>query len=119
MKTRILILALAILGSGIAFAQPVVHESKTDCEKKILRKIKRTMSHLHITEYLDEGQKSAVIITCFINENEEVEVAKIDGSNEELKAAILNTFEEHPVKCKDGADGNYFTFRMAFAHLPA
>ena len=119
MKTRILILALAILGSSLAFAQPVAHESKTDCEKKVLRKIKRTMNLLHVTEYLDEGQKSAVIITCFVNDNQEIEVAKIDGSNEELKVAIINTFEDHPVKCKNGADGNYFTFRMTFKHMPA
>lgn len=119
MKTRILILALAILGSSVAFAQPIAHESKTDCEKKTLRKIKRTMNNIHVTDYLDEGQKSAVTITCYINENKEVEIAKIDGSNEELKVAIINTFEKHPVICKNRADRNYFTFRMTFKHLPA
>ena len=119
MKTRILILALAILGSSFAFAQPVAHESKTDCEKQVLKKIKRSMSLLHVKDYLDEGQKSAVIVTCFINENNVVEVARIDGTDEELKAAVIETFEEHPVKCKMGADGNYFTFRMAFVHVPA
>ena len=119
MKTRILILALAILSSSLTFAQPVVHESKTDCEKKILNKIKRTMDNLNVTEYVGEGQKSAVIITCFINENQEVEVAKIDGSHVKLKAAIISTFEKHPVTYKDESDGNYFTFRMTFKHVPA
>jgi hypothetical protein len=119
MKTRILILALAILGSSLAFAGPVPHESETDCEKKVLNKIKRSMSNLHVKDYLYEGQKSSVIVTCFINENSEVEVARIDGTNEELKAAILDNFKEHPVQCKSGADGNYFTFRMAFLHMPA
>ena len=119
MKTRIFFLALAILGSSLVFANPVVHESKTDCEKQVLKKLKRTMNLLHVKEYLFEGQKSALIVTCFINEDNEVEVARIDGKNEELKAAVVETFENHPVKCKTGADGNYFTFRMAFEHVPA
>ena len=120
MKAKILVLAMAMMVSGLAFAQqPVTHEKETDCGKKILKKIERTMRLLEVKEILDEGQKSALIVTCFINGNNEVEVARIDGSNEELKVAVISTFEDHPVVCKEGPDGNYFTFRMAFEHRPA
>lgn len=120
MKAKILVLALALMGSSLAFAQqPVVHEKETDCNKKVLKKIERTMRLLEVKEILNEGQKSALIVTCYINENNEVEVAKIDGSNETLKAAVVKTLEEHPVICKDGAEDNYFTFRMAFEYRPA
>ena len=41
MKTRILILAIAILASTtMVFANPVPHENTTDCEKKVLKKIR-------------------------------------------------------------------------------
>ena len=119
MKASILILAMALMGSSLVFAQTVVHEKETDCEKKVLKKIERTMRLLHVKEILDEGQKSAVIVTCFVNENNEVEVARIDGSNDELKEAVISTFEKYPVNCKMGTDGNYFTFKLAFEHRPA
>jgi Icc-related predicted phosphoesterase len=120
MKARILIIAMALMGSSLLFAQqPVSHETKTDCEKKVLKKVERTMRLLNVKDILDEGQKSAVIVTCYINENNEVEVARIDGSNDELKEAVVETFEDHPVICKMGKDDNYFTFRIAFEHRPA
>jgi hypothetical protein len=119
MKAKILILALALFGTTVAFSQNVQHEKQTDCEKKVLKKIQRTMRLMQVKEILDEGEKSLVIVTCFINENNIVEVARIDGANEEIKTAVLETLESYPVKCKMGADGNYFTFKMRFEHWPA
>ena len=53
------------------------------------------MTNLHIKEFLDEGQKSNVIITCFLNEDKNVEIAKIDGVNQALKTAIIERLEKN------------------------
>ena len=119
MKTKIILLALAIMTSSLAFAQQVNHESKTDCEKKILNKIKKKMYHLDPRDYLDEGEKQGVIITCVVNSENTVEVLKISGYDEEVKAAILETLKEHPVVCKSAPSGEQFTFRMVLYHRPA
>lgn len=121
MKTRILILAIAIMGSSLfAYSQQVVpHELKTDCDKKVLKKIKRNMNRVYVKDYLDEGEKSTIIVTCFLNEDQDVEIANITGANEELKSAIIETLKNNPVKCdNEDADG-YFTFKMTFYHHPA
>lgn len=118
MKAKILLLALAIMGSSLAFAQPVNHDNVTKCEKKILKKIKRKMTNLHVKEYILEGQRTSFVVTCFLNEDKVVEVARIDGTNEELKQAVIETFKKYPVTCDSEATGNYFTFKIAFEHQP-
>ena len=119
MKTKILLLALAILGSSLAFSQPVEHESKTDCEKKVLNKIKKKMMYLDVKDYLVEGEKQGMIITCALNDQNVVEVVKISGYDEELKVAIQETLKEHPAVCKTGSAGEQFTFKMVLYHRPA
>jgi hypothetical protein len=119
MKTKIILLALAIMSSTLVFSQQVNHESKTDCEKKVLKKIKQTMNYLHVKDYLAEGERNSVVVTCFVNDRNEVEIAKINGSNQELIKGIYETLEERPVKCEQDPEGNYFTFRLTFKHWPA
>jgi hypothetical protein len=120
MKTRIVLLTLAILASSFAFANnPVKHETTTDCEKKVLKKIKRKMYHLNVKDYLDEGEKRVVIITCLVNPDNSISVARISGTDQEVTNAIVETMEEHPVICKNAPVGEYFTFKMVLQHYPA
>jgi uncharacterized secreted protein with C-terminal beta-propeller domain len=119
MKTKIILLALAIMSSSLVFSQTVQHESKTDCEQKVLKKIKSKMNYLHVKDYLVEGEKNSVIITCYVNEDKQVEVAKIDGYDEELNQAVIETLEKRPVKCENAESGEYFTFKLTFYHRPA
>jgi hypothetical protein len=120
MKTKALFLALAILASSFAFANnPVKHETTTDCEKKVLKKIKRTMMRIDVKDYLVEDEKQLLILTCTINENQQVELLRIDGYDEEVKAAVAETLIDHPVVCKDAKRGEIFTFRLVLYHHPA
>lgn len=119
MKAKIILLTIAIISSSVVFSQQVKHENKTDCDKKVLNKIKRHLNYLNVKDYLAEGEKTSVIVTCFINEDQEVEIAKINGSDRELVSAISKTLKKHPVKCKNEPSGNYFTFKITFDHRPA
>ena len=119
MKTKLIILAFAILSSSLLIAQPVSHENKTNCEKKVLNKIKRKMNNLDVKDYLKEGRKTTVIVTCFINEENKVEVAKITSNSPKLSEDIIKTLKDHPVKCDNENTGEYFTFKLVFKHLPA
>lgn len=119
MKTKIILLALAIMSSSLVFSQTVQHESKTDCEQKVLKKIKSKMNYLNVKDYLVEGQKNTVIVTCYVNEDNQIEVAKINGYDKELNQAVIETLERHPVNCEKADSGEYFTFKMTFYHHPA
>ena len=118
MKTKLIILAFAIFSSSLLIAQPVSHESKTNCEKKVLNKIKRKMNNLDVKDYLNEGSKTIVIVTCFINEENKVEVAKITSYSPKLSEDIITTLKDHPVTCDSESTGEYFTFKLVFKHLP-
>lgn len=120
MKTKVILLVVALFTSSLVFSQQVQHERKTDCEQKVLKKIKAKMNrNLHVKDYLAEGEKSSVIITCYVNEDQQVEVAKIDGSDQELVKAVTETLSKNPVKCENEPTGNFFTFKMTFLHRPA
>ena len=117
MKAKMLLLALAILGTTLVYSQSPDERSKTKCEKKILRKIKRKMNYVNFQDYVSEGSKSRVILTCFLNDENVVEVASIKGVDENLNTAILESFKSNPVKCENQVAGKEFTFMMTFKHI--
>jgi hypothetical protein len=119
MKAKILLLAIAILGSGLVYSQNENTEATKSCEKKVLKKIQRKMNFLQTYKYLEVGEKAELIITCVINEKNTVEVVEIKGYDEDLKKAVTKILEERPVKCDNQVTGVPFKFKMKFQQLPA
>ncbi|PLX01726.1 MAG: hypothetical protein C0595_13680 [Marinilabiliales bacterium] len=120
MKTKILLLAIAILGSGLIYSQPANNDdNSTKCEKKVMRKIQRKMSLIPVKDYLEEGEKTKLVVKCTINEDYIVEVAELGGKDEDLKKVVIETLKNHPVKCDDMTIGSSFTFVMKFVLMPA
>ena len=119
MKTKILLLVFSFLMAGFSYAQEYEHETTTNCDKKILKKIERNMYHFHVKDYLDAGEKQFILLTCKINGNKTVEVVKITGYDQEVVEAIQKTLEEHPVTCKNAPVGLVFTFKLQLKHWPA
>ncbi len=119
MKTRIFLLAMAILGSGLLFSQTNSDDISEKCEKKVLKKIERKMKSIQMNSYLEEGEKTHFIVRCIVNEDKIAEVTILSGKNEDLKKAVIDVFEKHPVKCDDMTSGTSFTFVMNFLLMPA
>jgi len=120
MKTKILLLAIAILGSGLLYSQPTNNDdNNTKCEKKVMKKIQRKMRLISVNDYLKEGEKTKLVVKCTINEDNVVEVAELGGKDEDLKQAVIETLQNHPVKCDDMKIGSTFTFVMKFVLIPA
>ena len=119
MKAKILLLAIAILGSGLVYSQNETKDATTSCEKKVLRKIQKKMTFLKTYKYLEVGEKAELIITCVINDKNTVEVVDIRGYDEDLKKAVIKILEDRPVKCNDQVTGVPFKFKMKFKQLPA
>ena len=119
MKTKTLLLLVAIFTSGLVFSQSTLPVNETNCEKKVLKKIKRKINYIHLNDYLKEGENARMIVSCLVNENYEVEVSSIKGYDKELKNAIIDALKEHPVKCEDQAKGSMFTFALNLKIMPA
>jgi len=119
MKTKTLLLLVAIFTSGLVFSQSTLPVNETNCEKKVLKKIKRKINYIHLNDYLTEGENARMIVSCIINDDYEVEVAAIKGYDEELKKAIIETLKDHPVKCEDQTKGSSFTFALNLKIMPA
>lgn len=116
MKINILFLALAILGSSLVNAQVPTQSVNSKCEKKLLKKIKSNMNLVHFKDYIEVGKTSKMIVTCFVNDNNVVEISRIHGTNKALIQAIIKTMEDHKVKCESEPSGKYFAFRLTFEH---
>lgn len=119
MKTRILLLAMAILGSGLLYSQTNSEENSNKCEKKVLRNIQRKMNFISMNDYLKEGEKTQLIVSCTVNKDKVVEVTNLKGEDEDLKEAVIEVLQNRPVKCNDMNEGSAFTFVMKFALMPA
>jgi hypothetical protein len=119
MKTKMLLLALTILGTSLVYSQNPDQITKTKCEKKVLKSIKRKMNSVNFIDYVSEGSKTNVALNCILNEKNIIEVTNIEGGNDSLNAAILEMLENHPVKCEDQPTGTEFTFKLTFKHIPS
>lgn len=119
MKTKILLLAIAILGSGLLFSQTNGDDNSTKCDKKVLKKIERKMRSISMNDYLNEGEKTHFIVRCTVNEDKVVEATILSGKNDGLKQAVIDVLEKYPVNCDDMAVGSSFTFVMKFLLMPA
>ena len=120
MKTKALFLALAIMGSSIfAFSQPVVPTTKTDCDKKVLSKIKRKIGFSQFVNYMEVGSTAKFLVTCTVNEKNEVELVNIEGNNQNLKEEIISTFDKSSISCPNEMVGNTFTFWLKLKKMPA
>ena len=121
MKTKALFLTLAIMASSIlAFSQPVVPvTTKTDCDKKVLSKIKRKIGVSSFVNYMEEGTSAKFLVTCAVNDKNEVELVNIEGNNQMLKEIVISTFEKHTINCPNETPGNTFTFWLNLKKVPA
>ncbi len=119
MKGKILILVMAILGSSLVYANQTEDKTVTNCEKKVLKKIKRKMNAVNFMDYVKEGHKCRMNVSYFINQDKEVVILKIEGGQDDFKEAILETFEKHPVICDFEPSNRVYTFRLVFEHHPA
>lgn len=119
MKAKILLLAAAIMISGLSFSRSSKENITTNCEKKVLNKIKKKMHYIDMEKYLEEGQQANFIITCKLNEDNIVEVVDIRGKNQEIKDEIISTLKKYPVECKSNSQTSQFMFSMKFDLRPA
>lgn len=121
MKTKTFFLALVLMGSSLlAVSQQTVPEpTKSNCDKKVLNKIKRQMNAVNYSDYMEISTTAKYLVTCFINENHEVELKSIEGYNEGLKQAIVEEFNDEAVSCPGEVPGTYFSFYLTFKKLPA
>jgi hypothetical protein len=119
MKTTVLILVFAMMGSTLVYSQTADQTAKLECKKKVLKKIKRQMNYVQFKDYVAEGSKTHVILHCAINENNTIQVTGIDGVYEDLNDAIVQRLEDRPIKLEEQLSSDTeFSFMLTFRHIP-
>lgn len=120
MKKQFAILALLVMSVTLAYTQGPPPEMKTSTiEKKVMNKIKRNMATSDYKDFVDEGEKESLIVTCYVNKDSELEVTKVQGQDKELVEEVKETLEENPVKLKTEKKGEYYRFKLTFEHRPS
>jgi hypothetical protein len=118
MKTIALTLLIAVFGATAVQAQSTEYEKATECDKKVLKKIKRKMAMVDFREHVALDKQAKIIVTCVINDDKTVRIADVRGRNEKLNQAIIENLEEHPIKCEKAEPGKQFSFVLTFRHIP-
>jgi hypothetical protein len=121
MKAKAIILAMAIVVFSLpAISQQTVPQpTKTNCDQKVLKKIKRQMMLSNFTDYMEVGTSVKYLVTCYVNEKHEVELKNVEGYNGDLKEAIVNEFNDETINCPSETPGTYFSFYLTFKKYPA
>lgn len=121
MNTKAFLLAIAIMASSVfAFSQQVVPQPiKTDCDKKVLNKIKRKMRAEKFTRYMADGSSVKFLVTCSVDENQKVKLEDVQGGTKQLKAVVISGFEDAEISCPDEKPGTHFQFWLRFKKVPA
>jgi len=119
MKAKILLLALAIMGTSLVYSQTSIQDTQTDCSKKVLKKIQRKMNLVKYDDFIEVGQKTQVIVICEMNDENVVEVVNIKGDNKELNSDIIKVLQKYPVKCDSQPKEQPFSFLLTFKMIPA
>ncbi|MCB2201164.1 hypothetical protein KQH26_00195 [bacterium] len=119
MKKNIVILVLLVMSSTLGYTQgPPPELRSATIEKKVLKKIKRNVTTSDFMDYVDEGQKESLIVLCYVNNDNVLEVAQIKGKDKELADEVKETLEENPVKIDSNKKGEIYRFKLTFEHRP-
>ena len=114
-KLRIVIAILAcVLAVQVATAT-TPETKKIEKEKSaILKKIHRIASKTKFTDYLKIGETELIVLRCTVNENNEVEVYKVIGFDEDLKKAVRRTMEKKQIKTSPALAGQELALKLSF-----
>ena len=117
MKAKMLLLALVVLGTTMVYSASPEKETKTDCEKKVLKQIKRKLENINFMDYVPSGQKARLLVTYVVNQNNIVEITGIEGAGEEFSAAITDRMKKQQLKCETLESGEEYSFILTFKHV--
>jgi len=117
MKTKLFFLVMALFAGSVMFAQSSTPGS-SDCDAKVLKKIKKNMNRLDVKDYVEEGQRIYVVLTCTVDENKNVVVLNAEGISEKLNKAVKENLEEYPVTCSNHPTDKPFSVLLTFKHIP-
>lgn len=117
MKTILLTMLITVFGAAAVHSQSTDDAKSSDCDKKILKKIKRKMALVDFEEYVALDQQATFIVTCVVKEDKTISIINVRGRNEKLNEAIIEKLEEDPVKCDWVEPGIQFSFLLTFKHL--
>ena len=111
------LLALAVLATTMVYSASPEKETKIDCEKKVLKQIKRKISNVNFMDYVPSGQKARLLVTWEVNQNNFVEITGVEGAGEEFSAAITEKMEKQQIKCENMESGEEYSFILTFKHV--
>jgi hypothetical protein len=119
MKKNIAILILLVMSATLGFTQGPPPELKTSAiEKKVMNKIRKNIRTSDFMDYVDEGSREFLIVSCYVNSDNVLEFTNIQGQDKELAEEVKETLDENPVKVDSDKMGESYRFKLTFEHRP-
>jgi hypothetical protein len=107
----------ALFTGSLMFAQSA-NPTTSDCDKIVLKKIKKNMNKLDVKDYVEEGQRIYVVLTCTVDEDKNVVALSTEGVSEKLNDAVKENLQEFPITCNNHPTGKPFSVLLTFKHIP-
>lgn len=117
MKTiKIIFLALAclIITTNLGMAISPEKQKNQNEKNELLTKIRKSVSRVYFTNYVEVGKNEMIIVRCTINENNRVVVSEVIGFNEKLKRIIRKKMDKKVIKASSGMVGEELALRFTF-----
>ncbi|HEY9116069.1 MAG TPA: hypothetical protein VIN10_15335 [Bacteroidales bacterium] len=119
MKKNIAILILLVMSATIGYTQGPPPELKSSTiERKTMNKIRKNIRNSDFMEYVDEGSRESLIVSCYVNNDNVLEFTDIQGQDKELANEVKETLKEHPVKVDSDKVGEAYRLKLTFEHRP-
>jgi hypothetical protein len=121
MKKLALILSAAVL-FGLSFtevsAKSTPEKEMQKCCKKLKREVRKALNGPSF-ENLKPDNYEAVTLICIINMENELEIFKIKGADQELVDYVKNTIDKKEIETNPKLAGKMVKFDLEFHHKPA
>lgn len=119
MKKNIAILVLLVMSASIGYTQGPPPELKASTiERKTMNKIRKNVRNSDFMDYVDEGSRESLIVSCYVNNDNVLEFTDIQSQDKELAKEVKETLEENPVQVDSDKVGESYRLKLTFEHRP-
>lgn len=114
MKTlKITILAMLLASTVVAFSNPIFKAKKpVTNQQELFKNFKSKLFIWGVDDCIGCGNSVDLVVYCKVNSENNIEIWKLVGDNEDLKMKIISIINDHPIAASSELKGKIMAFKL-------